>query len=90
MKAQPLETKPAVKPQGKPTYGRAVMVEGVGKELYRVSVLELENGNIVKRTVVEEGRGQEGASLPVAFAAVGVNVSKHLREVSDLWQRSQR
>lgn len=93
MKASPVPNPKVENPKSltrtKPIYGRAVAIEGIGKELYRVSLLELEDGKVVSSKVLELGREQMGATLPVAFGAVAAATSKYLREATDLWQRSQ-
>lgn len=78
-----------------PVKGRALAVEAVGAKLYRLVLLDMVDGAIVRRKVLEEGKEDiladgrriRGASLPVVRLAVGVNVSKYLLDASDLWQR---
>lgn len=76
-------------PPRKPVvYGRAILLEGTGKEVYQVFLVETENGVVVSRKPLELGRDGVGASLPVAFGAVNQALIGPFREASDLWQRS--
>ncbi len=51
-------------------------------------MLETVGDAVVKRTVLNAGRtenGVTGDSISNAFAGINVAVTKHIREASDLW-----
>ena len=75
--------------------GRYVGLEAVAKGLYRVVLLETLDGQVVRRTVVSrdredstpDGRRVVGSGLAVSMSNLNAAIGKHLRDVSDLWQR---
>lgn len=73
--------------------GRFVGLVATGKARYQVHLIETRGSEVVKRTVVAEGRADtvngvlvRGDSLPVAMATVRAATTKHLLgSASDLW-----
>jgi len=73
--------------------GRFLGLVASGKELYQVVMLETEGDRVVRRVVLEAGREEtrggktvRGCSLATAMHAYNQEVSKRIREASDLWQ----